>query len=204
MSAIRVKYFILLAALVTLVAPNTVFGQHSEYGLPTLIMAGNLWDGLSNETQSNVEILVDNGTIIEIGENVTKPVNYQQIDLSNFTVTPGLMDLHTHLSIDPDTLLVENTIKDYILSSDYAKLLTAVSHANELLMSGFTTTRDTGEPIPGIAMVDLRDAIEKGKIPGSRLVIASHLATTKGAHGDLTPAAPTNLEGNMTGTNSTS
>jgi tryptophan 2-monooxygenase len=142
-----------------------------------------------------MEILVDKGIISEIGKNVTKPDNYLDVDLSNYTVTPGLMDLHIHLSITPDPVLVENTIQDYILTSNYAKLLTAVSNVNKLLMSGFTTIRDTGEPFSGTAMVDLRNAIEKGEITGSRLIVAPHVATTIGAHGDLTPAVPTNLEG---------
>jgi imidazolonepropionase-like amidohydrolase len=190
----KLEYSIVLAIAIIIVAPNTVFGQTAEDELPTLIMAGKMWDGLANRSLGQTEILVDNGTIIEIGENVSKPDNYRQVDLSNYTVTPGLMDLHTHLSINPDPVLVENTIQDYILTSNYAKLLTAVSHANRLLMSGFTTTRDTGEPFPGTAMVDVRDAIERGEITGSRLVIAPHVAATKGSHGDLAPAAPTDLE----------
>ena len=164
---------------------------------PILIIAGKLWDGLSNSTQNNVMILVDNGKIKQIGQNISLSEKYIELDLSNYTVTPGLIDLHIHLSIEPDPVLVENTIIELINTSPYSKLLTAVSHVNKLLMSGFTTVRDTGEPIPGTAMVDLREAIEKGQVIGSRLFVASHYATTTGGHGDLAYLAPTNLENGL-------
>ena len=164
---------------------------------PILILAGNMWNGLSNSTQNDVQILVDNGMIKQIGQNIPVPENYVELNLSNYTVTPGLMDLHVHLSIEPDPVLVEHTITEFIGSSDYAKLLTAVSHVNKLLMSGFTTVRDTGEPIPGTAMVDLREAIEKNKVIGSRLFVALHYAATAGSHGDLAYLAPTNLENGL-------
>lgn len=164
---------------------------------PILIIAGKIWDGLSNSTQNDVQILVDNGKIKQIGQNISVSENYIELNLSNYTVTPGFIDLHVHLSIDPDPVLVENTIIELISTSPYTKLLTAVSHVNKLLMSGFTSVRDTGEPIPGTAMVDLREAIENDQVIGSRLFVASHYATTAGGHGDLAYLAPTNLENSL-------
>ena len=62
----------------------------------TLIKCGKLFDGIREELQENVEIVVKDNKIEEVGKNLSVPNNINIIDLSSVTVTPGLIDAHVH------------------------------------------------------------------------------------------------------------
>lgn len=64
----------------------------------TKIICGKLYDGIHDELQENKEILIQDKCIVEVGKKVSTPEECKVIDLSNFTVTPGMIDAHVHAS----------------------------------------------------------------------------------------------------------
>lgn len=93
--------------------------------------------------QKNVQILVTNGKVAKIGTNITVPPDAKVIECPNCTVTPGLIDMHTHLLYreDPNS---KSVLEDGINNTDADRSLRAVKICRNLLKGGFTTVRDVG------------------------------------------------------------
>src|SRR5438045_3227685 len=89
------KSGLFIAAFVTIA--TTLIGQSKL----TAIKAGKLVDVVSGKVLTNQVILIDSNKIVEVGSNVAIPANATVIDLSNATVLPGLIDCHTHLTLQP-------------------------------------------------------------------------------------------------------
>ena len=113
------------------------------------------------------------------------PADAMRVDLSGYTLLPGLMDAHTHLNYE----LVEGWETNPVLytAGDFA--LRAVPNARKTLMAGFTTVRDLGTGY-GFSDVALNNAIEQGWIVGPRIIPAAHALSTTGGHCDITGFAP--------------
>ena len=109
----------------------------------TVLVCGAVFDGVSSELGSAVEILVRDGVIAEMGRSVSRPDGATMIDLSEFTVSPGFIDTHVHLTMDASTLYQQT------LGSAATKALTGLGLAREYLRYGFTTLRDLGTMDPG-------------------------------------------------------
>ncbi len=147
----------------------------------TIIHAGRLIDGRSDELQTEMSIVVENGRITEVVSGFLKPAESDKlIDLSEYTVMPGLMDMHTHLmgQHSKDSY----TEKFFMEESDYA--LRSTMFARATLMAGFTTVLDLGDN--GINSVSLRKAISEGWIIGPRIYTAGKSIATTGGHADPT------------------
>lgn len=170
-----------------LIAPLPLGGQeHAQDDLPdgprtTAIHAGALFDGTSGELQREVTILVRDGRIVEVGEGLSLPAGAEEIDLSGSTVLPGLIDLHTHLTGDPEELGADRGA--FLFQYPERAVLLGARHAEQTLMAGFTTVRDVGAP--GTSALALRDAIAEGLVVGPRVVAAISMGTT-GSHCDPT------------------
>jgi imidazolonepropionase-like amidohydrolase len=166
----------------TLAAPAAARQASPKQGAVTVIRAGALFDGTSGTLRRDVTILVRAGRIVEVGPAVTVPADAEHIDLAGWTVLPGLIDMHTHLTLDPAELMAP---PGAFLYAEYPELGTirGVAHARVTLLAGFTTVRDLGAP--GTSALALRDAIERGLVPGPRVVAAIAIGTT-GSHCDPT------------------
>jgi imidazolonepropionase-like amidohydrolase len=146
------------------------------------IRAGALFDGTGESVVNDITILVRDGRIAEVGRNVDVPADAERIDLSGWTVMPGFIDLHTHITGGPDDLASPPGSFLYTQYPEYPALKGAVN-ARKTLLAGFTTIRDLGaERTTALA---LRDAIANGLLPGPRMITAIGLGTT-GSHCDPT------------------
>ncbi len=129
----------------------------------TAIRAGNLIDPASGTAAKGQIILVKDGKIAEVGPNVNIPAGAEVIDLSNAWVMPGLMDAHTHITLNYDTTSGFDTI--YLRESSAMRALRGLRTAQDILQVGFTVVRDVGNDA-NYAAADIRDAIRKGWFTG--------------------------------------
>lgn len=145
----------------------------------TVLVCGNIFDGLSEGLSGPAEILVEGNRIASIARSVNRPDGAQVIDLSDRTVTPGFIDTHVHLTMDAANLAVQT------LQSSASKALKGLCLAREYMSYGFTTLRDLGTADPEWPTVDLRNAINAGIVEGPRLIVAAHILCASAGHGDL-------------------
>ncbi|QHT69696.1 amidohydrolase family protein [Rhodocytophaga rosea] len=146
----------------------------------TLIHCGNLIDGLQNQTQSQMTLVIQQNKIIRIEKGYTNPGSGDKvIDLKNKTVLPGLMDMHVHLEGETN----KNRYLDNFTQNPADKAYEAAVYARTTLMAGFTTVRDLGGS--GVN-VSLRNAINKGLVIGPRIYTSGKSIATTGGHADPT------------------
>jgi imidazolonepropionase-like amidohydrolase len=138
-----------LAALLTSCLPS-----HEQ---PVLLKVSTFLDGKGG-VQHNTSIVVESGKILKIDPS-TRGVTF---DLTGLTVMPGLIDTHVHIGshFGPDGKLA--TRED----SQASAMGYAVENAYADLMAGITTLQSVGSPIDR----DVRDAINRGVLPGPRVL----------------------------------
>lgn len=100
------------------------------------------------------------------------------IDLKHAYVLPGLLDMHVHLTLAPDAL------GEFARDSQADLAMRATENAQITLMAGFTTVRDLGSASTE-AILAVRDAINRGVVPGPRIIAAGQSISATGGHGDL-------------------
>ena len=156
----------------------------SSQSTVSVIKAGKLLDVESGHVLSNQLIVVKDGKIDAIGEHLAIPPGATLIDLSKFTVLPGLIDCHTHLAdvYDPEPL--------HVLQKTSAELAyEVIPNARVTLLAGFTTVRDVGT-YRAFNDVALRDAIARGEVIGPRMFVAGAYVTISQGAGAMTGLAP--------------
>ncbi|WP_456425195.1 amidohydrolase family protein [Rhodocaloribacter sp.] len=115
------------------------------------------------------------------GRIVPVPDGAEEIDLAGMTLLPGLIEGHSHILLHPYD---ETSWNDQVLREARAvRVARAVNHARATLMAGFTTMRDLGSEGAGYADVGLRQAIDRGIIPGPRLLTAGRAIVATGSYG---------------------
>lgn len=134
-----------------------------------LIKAGKLYDAEKNAFLKDQEILVDGNSIKAVGTKLTVPKGTTIINLPNATVTPGLIDLHTHLLTSQR--LEDNLATDALLHSTEFRVLRAAGYARSYLQSGFTAVRDLGNSGQYLDK-EVATAIRRGFIQGPRMFIS--------------------------------
>ncbi len=107
--------------------------------------------------------------------------NAKVIILTNCTLLPGLIEGHSHLFLHPYN---ETSWNDQVLKESRAeRVARATVHARKTLFAGFTTVRDLGTEGAGYDDAGLKQAIEKGIIPGPRMLIATRAIVATGSYG---------------------
>ena len=137
-------------------------------------------------------IIVKDNTITQVLPGFQTPEDSSMlIDLSDYTVMPGLMDMHTHLSYQhggPSTYMKRVQYNE----ADYA--FDAAHYAQKTLMAGFTTVRNLGDSFN--ETVALRNAINRGVAVGPRIFTTAKSIATTGGHADPTNGLTKHLMGN--------
>lgn len=157
---------------------------HSSFGQITdkyiLLKPDRVFDG--EQMHTDWIVLVKNNKIEAAGTMQFKlPANTQVIELKNCTLLPGLIEGHSHLFLHPYN---ETSWDDQVLKESRAeRTARAVEHANATLMAGFTTVRDLGTEGAMYDDVGLKIAIEKGVVPGPRMICATRAIVARGAYG---------------------
>ena len=151
----------------------------------TVIKAGKLVDPDSGTTAINQVIIIEGTKIKSVGAGLPIPSGANVIDLSRFTVLPGLFDAHTHMCqttpLDNRDLFT-NDIRE---PGTYRAIL-GVVNARAMLESGFTTIRDVGNN-GNYADTSLRRAIEEGLVPGPTMINAGRIIAPFGGQYHLQP-----------------
>jgi imidazolonepropionase-like amidohydrolase len=157
-----------------LLVANAAWAQN-----PIVIRAGRLLDVESGQLLAPAEVLIQGGRIAEVSGMVTRPAGAETIDLGDRTLLPGLIDAHVHLFLHPgaeDLQTVEESVPQ--------RTITALLAARDDLMAGFTAERDMGTEGAGSADTAVRNAIDKGLVPGPRLRISGNAVDILGGHED--------------------
>ena len=163
----RTAFFLLL----------TLTAAHAQTA--TVLHAKRLLDIETGRMLSPGELLVRGDRIVEVGVTVTHPQGAQVLDLGDSTLLPGLIDAHVHLFLHPgaeDLQTVQESVPQ--------RTIVATIAAREDLMAGFTAERDMGTEGAGSADTAVRDAINRGLIPGPRLRISGNAVDVLGGHED--------------------
>lgn len=146
-----------------------------------LVRCGALIDGISDDARRNVDVLVVNGRIVNVGERLEAPSGTPVLDLSGYTVVPGLIDMHTHLADRPGSTA---DLSVYFAMADEEQLAQGRENVAKTLQAGFTSARDLGTYIAWNDKA-LRDEVNAGKIAGPRMQVAGYYLTIPGGGGDL-------------------
>ncbi|HMF91459.1 MAG TPA: amidohydrolase family protein [Candidatus Angelobacter sp.] len=144
----------------------------------TVIHAGHLLDVKTGRITDNATVVIRGGKIVSLGPPQwgNPPANLKTIDLPNATLVPGLIDVHTHLTFDPNFGYQELGVsvpKEALIGAKNAKIT---------LEAGFTTVRNVGAS--GYTDVALRDAVNEGMVPGPRILASGPALSITGGHCD--------------------
>ena len=177
--------FVLAATLAFLCgAPlHAQAAQPQSQSAPTahaiVLHAARLLDVESGRLITPGEILIQSDTIKEVGAKVSRPAGAEILDLGDTTLLPGLIDAHVHLFLHPGAEDLQT-----VAESVPQRTITATLAARADLLAGFTAERDMGTEGAGSADSAVRDAINRGEIPGPRLRISGNAINILGGHED--------------------
>ncbi len=142
------------------------------------VHAGHVLEVKTGKLLADQTLLIEDGRIMNVGASAEAkvPADAVRIELPNATVLPGLIDAHTHLTMEPrfgyETLAI-SVPREALIGAKNARLT---------LLAGFTTVRNVGAS--GYSDVALRDAINAGDVPGPRMLVSGPALGITGGHCD--------------------
>ena len=162
----------LLSALLTVALP-------AQTPARTLVRAAHLLDVHTGKLLDAQTIVVSGDKILSISPTAQTPAapGDTVVDLGPLTVLPGLIDVHTHMTMDTD-------FDPYhaLTFTDGKAAITGVVNAKATLLAGFTTVRNVGAD--DYIDVDLRDSIDSGLVPGPHMQVSGPALGITGGHCD--------------------
>jgi imidazolonepropionase-like amidohydrolase len=185
------RWIVLLSALLTVTSLiSTSWGQkNAPVSAPvTVIRAGMLIDGVSSVARRDQVITIRGNVITDVADAASSgvllhlPADATVIDLSQATVLPGLIDVHTHIFLQGE-VPAEGGYDIQLLKYPLAfRAARATVSARRALEQGFTTLRDMETEGAGYGDVGIKMAIEGGYIPGPRLFVSTRAISTTGGY----------------------
>jgi imidazolonepropionase-like amidohydrolase len=165
-----------LLTLALLLCSSPAFAQSNSV---TAIKCGRLINPVDGSVTQDAVVIVRGERVEQAGAGLKIPDGAKVIDLSAYTVLPGLIDCHTHIMLQPED---ETGPPPVITKSQAFRTVQAVAAAKRDLEAGFTTMRDLDSEGAGFADVAIRDGINRGIIPGPRLLVSTYALTITGGH----------------------
>ena len=165
--------------LFTLAAAAAATETATTAPAPIVLHAARLLDVDSGNVTTPGEVLVVGERIVAVGTHVDHAADARVVDLGDATLMPGFIDAHVHLFLHPgaeDAQTFNESVAERTIRATIA--------AREDLMAGFTAERDMGTEGAGAADTAVRDAINRGWIPGPRLRISGNAIDILGGHED--------------------
>lgn len=147
----------------------------------SLFRAERVFDGAN--MHDGWVVLVQDHAILYAGDAGHSPdvAIGRTFDLPGQTLLPGLIEGHSHILLHPYN---ETEWNDQVLKESTAeRVARAVNHVRDSLRAGVTTMRDLGSEGAGYADVGVRDSIDKGIVPGPRLLVAGRAIVATGSYG---------------------
>ena len=168
----------LLAFCVTSALGQTA--AHSPTPKVIVVHAAHMFDGASDKLTGPMTVTVTNGRITSVASGTTTAPGAEVIELGDQTLMPGLIDVHKHMGGSPS--LGMNVFQSRLTISELETAIGAVAMARKLLLEGFTTVRNMGST-GGVDLALKRD-IDRGWIPGPRIVVSLEPLSVTGGHSD--------------------
>jgi imidazolonepropionase-like amidohydrolase len=172
------------AAVVLGTVSAGLVGQAPASPKVIVVKAARLVDGQGGPPIENAVVIIEDDRVARVGAGLPTPAGAEVIDLGRATLLPGLIDCHTHLTGQPG----DNYYEDIFRRSPVDAAVVAHVYARRTLEAGFTTVRDVGAG--ELIDVAMRNAINRGEIPGPRMLVATLAVSATGGHGDLTGFSP--------------
>jgi imidazolonepropionase-like amidohydrolase len=146
-----------------------------------LLRPAQVFDG--EQLHQGWAVLVQGEKITQAGPAaaINAPNETSSIDLPNDTLIPGMIEGHSHLFLHPYN---ETSWNDQVLNESLPfRTAEATAHARATLLAGFTTTRDLGTEGAGYGDVGLKQAIDRGIVPGPRMIVVTRAIVARGSYG---------------------
>ena len=149
---------------------------------PLVLVPDAVWDGTAEAPQREWVVVVRGRRIEAAGAaaRTAVPADAERIELPGTTLMPGLIEGHSHLFLHPydETLWDDQVLKEPLGE----RMARAVAHARVTLEAGVTTERDLGSEGAFDMDVQLRRAIDKGIVPGPRLITTTRAIVATGSY----------------------
>ncbi len=161
--------------------PGSMLLAQNTAATYTLLKPDRVFDG--HDLHTGWWVLVHNNQIEAAGAPglISVPAAAKVIELQGQTLMPGMIEGHSHMFLHPYN---ETAWNDQVLAESRAeRTARAVEHARATLVAGFTTARDLGTEGAGYDDAGLKQAINKGVIPGPRLLVATRAIVATGSYG---------------------
>jgi imidazolonepropionase-like amidohydrolase len=168
-----------------LLAAITLFAAAPGLAETVYVRAGHLIEPASGQVQHDRLIRIEDGRVAAVTPYAPPPPGAKLIDWSTYWVLPGLIDMHTHLADAGQT----SSYAEPLLHSQATIAYVGARNARTTLRAGFTSVHDVGS-YRGLANIELRDAIDRGDVPGPRISATGGYITIPGGGGEVTGLAP--------------
>jgi imidazolonepropionase-like amidohydrolase len=169
---------ILCAAAVALTTTSTA--QAPSPPAVTVLRPARVFDG--DTMHEGWAVRVRGDRIDAVGDAASvAAAGAKTVDLPGATLTPGLVEGHSHVLLHPYD---ETTWNDQVAHEALAlRTARAVNHLRATLMAGFTLVRDLGTEGAGYADVGLKQAVDQGIVPGPRMLVSTRAIVATGSYG---------------------
>jgi imidazolonepropionase-like amidohydrolase len=164
-----------LLLVVLAICGSNIFAQSSQH---IAIHAGHVLDVATGKMLADQLLVIEDGKVVSVGAaaSAKAPADATRIELPNATIVPGLIDAHTHLTMNPEfgyETLAISTPREALIGAKNARVT---------LLAGFTTVRNVGAG--SFTDVALRDAVNAGDVPGPRILASGPALGITGGHCD--------------------